>query len=318
MNKKDTNNDPEQLGILKQVANPFLNFKSAAFDRFSNPIFYSFILSWCIFNWDRLAILILSKQNIVDRISTVKNMPSNSTFIFDLPYANTIIFPMISTAFLVILSPFINNRLDLIHKNEIEKKIENKEQLNQRNYKEQTNTIDARINFEVAEELKRLEKREERAAILARTSESESKINNLKQQHLLLAETISNLQKSRDELTKENNALTEYISDLSLQHTKLIKATASQSKGLEEIKKEIGNATQQKDLILGLRSSLTQHQITIDEYKKQTADTKTLVNELLHYFENPPRDDNGNIITQDFEKRIYLHIQKYGLWSSTS
>jgi len=318
MNKKDSNNDPEQLSILKQIANPFLNFKSAALDRFSNPIFYSFILSWCIFNWDRLAVLILSKQNIVDRISTVKNMPSNSTFIFDLPYANTIIFPIISTAFLVILSPFINNRLDFIHKNEIEKKITNKETLNQKNYQEQTNTIDARINFEVAEELKRLEKREERAAILARTAESESKINNLKEQHLVLAGSISNLQKSRDELTQENNALTEYSSALSLQHTNLINATATLSKELEEIKKEIGNTNQQKDLMHGLQSSLNQNEMTINEYKKQSLDTKILINELLQYFENPPRDDSGNIITQDFEQRIYQHIQKYGLWSSTS
>ncbi|HBR1525608.1 TPA: hypothetical protein MFC71_001979 [Klebsiella pneumoniae] len=316
MNTEDSNN--EQSGILKKITNPIQGFKIASVDRFSNPIFYSFIISWCLFNWDRIAVLVLSKQNIVDRVISVKDMPSNSTILLDIPYANTIIFPIISTLFLVVLSPFINNWLYNIHKSQIVKRIINQEKLNADSYDAQILSIEARVKRDAAEEVKMLESQENKAAIIARTVESEANITNLKEQHAELTNYIHNLQNSRDELIKESNRLVNYNAELTLKNTNLIDDISSKNKEIEDLNKTTGDARKQKERITQLQNTINYNDEAIVKYKKQAEDSKFLLNALLEYFENPPRDDNGIVIDNDFNERIYDHIKKYGLYTSTS
>lgn len=311
-------NESEKTSLLKKIARPTLGFKIATLDRFSNPIFYSFIMSWCLFNWDRIAVLLFSKQNIIDRVMTVKNMPSNSTMFFDIPYANTIIFPLISTMFLVALSPHINNLLYQIHKSQIKKKIINQELLNRDQYRAEILAINARVRRDEAEEVKTLQSKEQKAAIKSRTVESESKISNLKEQHSLLTESISNLQNARDTLTNENNKLISYNSDLTLNHTKALETAAIKSNELEALYKKIGDATTLNDRLEDMKSEMRFKDDLIEKYKKQHRDLKPLLHELQEHFESLYRDENGSVIHNDFSERIQKHVNDYGLHISTS
>ncbi|HBU1178714.1 TPA: hypothetical protein MCQ94_004760, partial [Klebsiella pneumoniae] len=233
-------NESEVSPAQDRIKNHVSGFKVAAMERFSNPIFYSFLISWSIFNWDRIAVLLLSKQNIIDRISTIKDMPSNSTLLFNLPYANTIIFPLISTIFLVVLSPFINNVIYSIHSGQIKKKIANQEALNIQRYSVLISTIDARVQYESAEESKKLEIKETQMLIKARTTEAESQIANLKKQQSELNEDILNNNIIRNQLIEDNKKLTDLIAISNSNHTEILESINTKTKQLNELTAEIG------------------------------------------------------------------------------
>lgn len=111
-------------------------FNAPIQSRIKNPIIFGFILSWIVLNWDRILILILSKQNIVSTIELIKKLPSERSIgNITIEHATTFIFPLISSIAFVLLSPFISNVIDKIHKGAVVAKIKNNALLNRASIK---------------------------------------------------------------------------------------------------------------------------------------------------------------------------------------
>ncbi|WFY38475.1 hypothetical protein [Enterobacter ludwigii] len=73
---------------------------SMAAQRVSNPVFGSFVLSWCAFNWKSILYLFLSDSDIIDKITYISENSSWKT---------VLLFPCLSVAFLCGCLPWINN-----------------------------------------------------------------------------------------------------------------------------------------------------------------------------------------------------------------
>lgn len=302
-------NESEVSPARDRIKNHVSGFKVAAMERFSNPIFYSFLISWSIFNWDRIAVLLLSKQNIIDRISTIKDMPSNSTLLFNLPYANTIIFPLISTIFLVVLSPFINNVIYSIHSGQIKKKIANQEALNIQRYSVLISTIDARVQYESAEESKKLEIKETQMLIKARTTEAESQIANLKKQQSELNEDILNNNIIRNQLIEDNKKLTDLIAISNSNHTEILESINSKTKQLNELTAEIGTIKDCSERIKPLELSIKKARERIEALESQYDETHSIFNSLIEHLNTTYREKSDVEIRSENEIRRMISSQ---------
>lgn len=248
-------------------------FKTAISDRFNNPIFFAYLTSWCIFNWDRISILIYSKKNIIDRIDYIKSMPSNTIFIYDIPHATTIWLPLVSTIFLVCLSPYISIGLDFIHKSAINKKIENNEILTQTQLKAKSDTIEAEVIYENKKLSTELEIKAKQDESRAKSITAERNIEDLQSAFDTLSATIENTQKANDRLSSENESLTQKIESASINLTKLedeILTKAEEFAKLNENLKDIQSVSQRISILTTANDNL----------RNESKDLKLLVHQL--------------------------------------
>ncbi|MDH2271319.1 hypothetical protein [Serratia marcescens] len=77
-------------------------------DRFTNPLWGYIVLSWIGFNWQNLAWLFMSKQDVEKRIEMIT---SQSGF-----YSHYLVLPIIAGATLAAFSPYFKVILSIIHK----------------------------------------------------------------------------------------------------------------------------------------------------------------------------------------------------------
>lgn len=247
--------------------------KTAISDRFNNPIFFAFLISWSIFNWDRISVLLYSKKNIIDRIAYIKSMPSNSQFIIDLPHATTIWLPLISTIFLVCLSPYISIGLDLIHKTAINKKIENNEALTQTRLTAKSATIEAEVIYENKKTSTELEIKAVQDEVRARSFAAERNIEDLQSSFDTLTAAIENTQKANDRLTTENETITQKIESANIFLAKLNHEITNKTDELTNLEKTIKDieSMNQNNSLLDASNSLLRNEIQ---------QLKTLVHQL--------------------------------------
>jgi len=71
------------------------------YDRMSSPLSGALLFSWILWNWKLLFYLFFSSHDILNKIDYIQR------YYFDLNY--NIIFPLLSTAFYILLYPFISN-----------------------------------------------------------------------------------------------------------------------------------------------------------------------------------------------------------------
>lgn len=165
---------------------------TALANRFASPFFYSFIISWSLVNWERLAVLFFGKGELEERITKVKNI--SSEFLFD--HALTYYIPLTTTILVVLFSPYLNNLIDNFHKKAYRAKYVHSAGLEAEKYNAQENAINAKIVYETAERTKRLEIEANQAKLV---SEKEISSLNLEQAHQILNDL-----KERIKLETEN------------------------------------------------------------------------------------------------------------------
>ncbi len=84
--------------MIKELAT---SFKAILYERIVSPLSGAFVFSWCIFNWKMLAILFAGKMPVTEKIELIEQKYL---------LINTIWWgPLISTAFLIIVYPWISN-----------------------------------------------------------------------------------------------------------------------------------------------------------------------------------------------------------------
>lgn len=82
----------DSLSYLKSTFNNYLS------ERFSNPVIFSFVVSWVVINWKILLILFFSEQNIEIKIGAIIAVGG---------WLESLIYPCLSAIFYVIVMPYI-------------------------------------------------------------------------------------------------------------------------------------------------------------------------------------------------------------------
>lgn len=71
------------------------------------PFFGGFLFSWCVINWERVAILISSKENIYTRIEKIKGIPQIELPIIGDWHTSTFFAPLLYSMLITALTPFM-------------------------------------------------------------------------------------------------------------------------------------------------------------------------------------------------------------------
>ncbi|MEN4520285.1 hypothetical protein [Pantoea agglomerans] len=82
-------------------------FRQNSLERIKSPFLGAFVFSWLGFNWQMLAVLILSKQNIIGRLEYINKIYSVKDYILA---------PIFTTALICILLPLINKSVTKLQK----------------------------------------------------------------------------------------------------------------------------------------------------------------------------------------------------------
>lgn len=75
--------------------------------RLKLPFFGSFIFSWLVINWERVAILAFSKENIYTRIVKIKQIPQIELPIIGTWHTSTFVAPLIYSMLVTAMTPFL-------------------------------------------------------------------------------------------------------------------------------------------------------------------------------------------------------------------
>lgn len=87
-----------------EITKPIIDELSS---RLKAPFFGGFIFSWIIINWEKIAILISSKENIYTRIDKIKNIEQLHLPIIGTWHTSTFFIPLISSILITLITPFI-------------------------------------------------------------------------------------------------------------------------------------------------------------------------------------------------------------------
>lgn len=187
--------------ILKKTIKQTSPLKESFTLRFSNPFFFNFLLTWVLFNWDRILVLLFDNSGIVHRISVVKNMPSSLTlWSISIPYGTSIWLPLISTLLLVLASPFIHNMLDNFHKAPLTNNHITREELNASKFDAQKKSKIAEFELLTSIDTRALAMEAERQELRARTVEAEKNIKSLNKNYNDLRSLIEQSQQTHSQL----------------------------------------------------------------------------------------------------------------------
>lgn len=70
------------------------------------PFISSFIFSWLGINWERVAIMLLSKENVYTRIREISNLPQINAPLIGQWHTNTFFMPLLYAIIITVLTPF--------------------------------------------------------------------------------------------------------------------------------------------------------------------------------------------------------------------
>jgi hypothetical protein len=265
-NKSDENEKGSDDSLFKKSIDSLKPLQDAVLSRFSNPLFFSFAISWALFNWDRLAVLFFSKQNILSRIETVKTMPSNVLIYWDIPHATTIWFPLASSCIFVLISPYINNLVDFVLLSARKMKQSHDELLMQNGYVKKKDTAIAQVNFEEAHETERLRLRSEQERLRAEAFTSKSNVSDLKNTLATLNESISTSNATNDTIKRENAELLSRLNELKKEVHEYDLSISNSRQTLSELESEISNKKNSYDKTIdALKQEITTLRFNLDE-----------------------------------------------------
>lgn len=95
--------------MLENIVQPL---KDQIDHRVKTPLVGSFILSWLVFNWEKIAVLFISKENIYTRLDKIANLPQINVPFWGQNYTNTLLLPLLSSLFLTMAVPYINRAIN--------------------------------------------------------------------------------------------------------------------------------------------------------------------------------------------------------------
>lgn len=307
MSEKSSNKN----GIYSNNKNPINNIRKAVLDRFGNPLFYSFIISWALFNWDRISIFIFSKQNIVDRIKTIKELPSSSLMLFDIPYATTFWFPLASTIFIVVLGPFISLLLDMIHKWPAHRKIIENELLHQNSLEAKRKSVRAEVYLDMEEESIRLRVKAEDDRNRAESREHEENIEHKRELAQSLNETINTLQNSHETLSTENERLRSNNIGLVEKNNEIMNSINISAKELQTTRVSHAN-------LLDEQRSLKIDIDNMKSLKPKLSEATSLLLSIKNSLENGILQENTQINANELARDIDDFMSRNKIFTSTS
>lgn len=92
------------LDFFKDV---FSAFRQNSLERIKSPFLGAFVFSWLGFNWQMIAVLILSKQNIIDRLDYINKSYDAKDYVLA---------PLFTTALICVLLPLANKLVTKLQK----------------------------------------------------------------------------------------------------------------------------------------------------------------------------------------------------------
>lgn len=262
--------------------------------RFNNPFFYNFLLTWAIFNWDRILILVFSNNEIIERVKFVKDMPGAFHLgALSVPYGTTIWLPLISTLLIVIASPFIHNLLDRMHIKPLTAKQITMEELKASDFNAQKKSKLAEYELLKAIENKDLENLAIQKEFIARTKAAEKDIKNILIQHNDITNMVAAAQQNYEQIKTSSSKLDDEIAEKNKTRDLLQasielkkKEIASLEVQIENFEDKYSNVINASNVIEGLENRLLKAQqyalIAKDNFDSNVKDYSTIKMDLEH------------------------------------
>ncbi|HBR4841468.1 TPA: hypothetical protein OT027_004630 [Klebsiella quasipneumoniae] len=180
--------------VSDELTKPFVDELSS---RLKIPFFGGFVFSWLVINWERVAILISSKENIYTRIDKIKKIEEFNWPIIGDWHTSTFFAPLLYSIIITSLTPFITLGFKKIQKWANIRIIDTQVELNHR-YQLSS----------ASEQLKLETKEKEISEVKYSTTDIIQKHNNLIS---IISDTESKLKQANDELSEKQSELENII-----------------------------------------------------------------------------------------------------------
>ncbi|MDQ0628062.1 hypothetical protein [Pantoea agglomerans] len=179
---------------------------TALMNRFGNPVFYSFLVSWALLNWERIVIIVAGTGELEKRIAVAKGLPS---VFFGVEHATTYYIPFMSTLIIVFVSPYINYVVDMFHTPAFRKKYIHTANLEAEKYIADTSALTAKVAYSMEEERERLRIKADNIENQSRIEIANLNLDTARSELISLQEAA----KTQDKVYKENMKLLESVSN---------------------------------------------------------------------------------------------------------
>lgn len=222
---------------------------TALMNRFGSPVFYSFLVSWALLNWERIAITVAGTGELEKRIAVAKGLPS---VVFGVDHATTYYIPFISTLIIVFASPYINYLVDTFHTPAFRKKYIHTANLEAEKYNADTNALSAKVAYEMAAGKERLKNEADNIENQSRIEIANLNIDTARGELASLKETI----KTQENVYKENIKLLESVTG----------SINSEAEKLASIRNELLSSN---DTLAGLNNLIVEKRDLLDNLTKK-------------------------------------------------
>lgn len=173
----------------------FHSIRSSFNERISNPLIGSFIISWCVFNWDILLFLFYANNNLRELTAIIMKIKQKDL-------AHIFLLPFFFSIFYVLLGPWVTLLLNTLRESPIEKaKIKNMRS-EAKNQQMRIELIEAEAKAEVAKNNILLDVRNKEIA----AEERELEIKRLKEDFEMKFEELREEKKKLEEMRSEVEA----------------------------------------------------------------------------------------------------------------
>jgi len=191
------------------------SLKEAMNHKIKNPLFGGFIISWLFLNWDRVLIILFSKETIIEKISIIRKIPDNSILWgIDIHHSHTFWIPALISLLFTLASPFVSYILDLLHNNVITRTESNRFNRQAKILGAKTSLIDAEVKNDTQKETATLIIRAAHEQSKADIAASAANIDFLEKQSKTLKEQINTNTEINGRLSEEINTNSEQLEDV--------------------------------------------------------------------------------------------------------
>ncbi|OMP97365.1 coiled-coil domain-containing protein [Raoultella terrigena] len=246
--------------VSEEFTKPFVDELSS---RLKIPFFGGFVLSWFVINWERVAILISSKENIYTRIDKIKKIEEFNWPIIGDWHTSTFFAPLLYSIVITLLTPFITLGFKKVQKWANFRIIDTQAELNHR------------YQLSSASEQFKLESKEkEISEVKYATTEIIKKYSNL----------TNDISVSERKLKQANDELTEKQSELkNIQGaTVKLKSEFDGYKKSSDLVNQIQKANEQhKENLVKANDIISEYENSINKLTQSNSSLKREVN-LLH------------------------------------
>lgn len=243
----------------EEFTKPFVDELSS---RLKIPFFGGFIFSWLVINWERIAILISSNENIYTRIDKIKKIKEFNWPVIGDWHTSTFFAPLFYSIIITLLTPFITLGFKKIQKWANIRIIDTQAELNHR-YQLSS----------ASEQLKLEEKEKEISDIKYSTAEIIKKHNNLTND---ISITNDNLEKINNELIEKKSELKD-IQEATTKIKSEFNGYQKISDRVEQLKKENEH---HRDNLVKANNIIGEYENKINESTQSTSNLNREINSL--------------------------------------